>query len=151
MIFFATAMSSFYLGTAVPCVQFIESGRVAAARVDRTIKKCKKFDGNKRIIRLKGSVSFDSVYFNYPSNPSVNILQGINFNVQPGDSLALVGETGSGKSTIIQLIEGFYYCSSGTVRIDGLKSETTTCQLSENSLLWSTRSLFFSNEHQGKY
>ena len=120
MIFFATAMSSFYLGTAVPCVQFIESGRVAAARVDRTIKKCKKFDGNKRIIRLKGSVSFDSVYFNYPSNPSVNILQGINFNVQPGDSLALVGETGSGKSTIIQLIEGFYYCSSGTVSIDGL-------------------------------
>ena len=120
MIFFATGMSSFYLGTAVPCIQFIESGRVAAARVDRMIKKNKKFDGDKKIIRLKGNIDFEDVYFNYPSNPSVNILQGISFSVKPGESLALVGETGSGKSTIIQLIEGFYYCSSGSVKIDGV-------------------------------
>lgn len=120
MIFFATAMSSFYLGTAVPCVQFIEAGRVAAARVDKMIKKNRKFDGTKRIIRLKGAVAFEDVYFNYPSNPQVNILKGISFSVQPGENLALVGETGSGKSTIIQLIEGFYYCSTGSVQIDGV-------------------------------
>ncbi|OMJ68658.1 hypothetical protein SteCoe_33833 [Stentor coeruleus] len=120
MIFFATAMSSFYLGTAVPCVQFIEAGRVAAARVDRIIKKSKKWDGNKRIIRLKGQVDIEDAYFNYPSNPQINILQGISLSVKPGDSLALVGETGSGKSTIIQLIEGFYYPTSGVVKIDGL-------------------------------
>ena len=48
------------------------------------------------------------------------MIRGVSLQVEPGDSLAIVGETGSGKSTIIQLIEGFYYCSSGSVKIDGV-------------------------------
>lgn len=120
MIFFATAMSSFYLGTAVPCVQFIEAGRVAAARVDSVIKHSKKYDGDRRVTDIQGNISFNNVHFRYPSNKQVQILKGITFDVSSGESLALVGETGSGKSTIIQLIEGFYYCDEGLVSIDGV-------------------------------
>ena len=121
MIFFATAMSSFYLGTAVPCVQFIQAGRVAAARVDRVIKHSKKYDGNQRVTTIRGDISFNNVNFTYPSNKQVPILKGISFDVHSGESLALVGETGSGKSTVIQLIEGFYYCDAGSIKIDGVE------------------------------
>ena len=119
MIFFATAMSSFYLGTAVPCMQFIDEGRVAAARVDKVIKSSKKYDGNRRVATIDGQIGFEDVTFSYPTNKSVKILKGISFSVNPGESLALVGETGSGKSTVVQLIEGFYYADSGKVTIDG--------------------------------
>lgn len=120
MIFFSCAMSSFYLGAAVPCLQYIQNGRVAAARVSRIISKNNKYDGYRRADNLKGEIEFKDVHFNYPSNRDNRILQGVTFKCEPGKSIAIVGETGSGKSTIIQLIEGFYYCQTGEVSIDGI-------------------------------
>uniref|UniRef100_A0A7N8XWK2 ATP-binding cassette, sub-family B (MDR/TAP), member 4 n=1 Tax=Mastacembelus armatus TaxID=205130 RepID=A0A7N8XWK2_9TELE len=65
-----------------------------------------KFDGN---------VYFEDVKFNYPSRPDVTILQGLNFKVKKGETLALVGSSGCGKSTTIQLLERFYDPKEGRV------------------------------------
>ncbi|XP_028983716.1 ATP-binding cassette, sub-family B (MDR/TAP), member 4 isoform X2 [Betta splendens] len=68
-----------------------------------------KFDGN---------VRFESVKFNYPSRPDVPILQGLHLKVKKGETLALVGSSGCGKSTTIQLLERFYDPREGRVMLD---------------------------------
>uniref|UniRef100_A0A7N8WJ31 ATP-binding cassette, sub-family B (MDR/TAP), member 4 n=1 Tax=Mastacembelus armatus TaxID=205130 RepID=A0A7N8WJ31_9TELE len=70
-----------------------------------------KFDGN---------VYFEDVKFNYPSRPDVTILQGLNFKVKKGETLALVGSSGCGKSTTIQLLERFYDPKEGRVVLDNM-------------------------------
>jgi ATP-binding cassette subfamily B protein len=67
---------------------------------------------------IKGQVRFDKVNFSY--DESVPALQNISFNVNPGDMVALVGTSGSGKSTIASLIPRFYDVKEGVVTIDGI-------------------------------
>ncbi|MEQ2181193.1 hypothetical protein GOODEAATRI_008864 [Goodea atripinnis] len=62
-----------------------------------------------------GNVSFEHVKFNYPSRPDVPILRGLNLRVKKGETLALVGSSGCGKSTTIQLLERFYDPREGRV------------------------------------
>ncbi|TVU29728.1 hypothetical protein EJB05_21311, partial [Eragrostis curvula] len=69
--------------------------------------------------KLKGEVEIIAVDFAYPSRPDVTIFKGLFMSIQPGTSIALVGQSGSGKSTIIGLIERFYEPLSGVVKIDG--------------------------------
>ncbi|OEL18370.1 putative multidrug resistance protein [Dichanthelium oligosanthes] len=69
--------------------------------------------------KLKGEVDIRGVDFAYPSRPDVTIFKGFSLSIQPGKSTALVGQSGSGKSTIIGLIERFYDPISGVVEIDG--------------------------------
>ena len=64
---------------------------------------------------MKGYIRFKNVCFNYPSRPRVKILRGLNLEVEPGQTIALVGSSGCGKSTCIQLIERFYDALSGDV------------------------------------
>jgi ATP-binding cassette subfamily B protein len=69
--------------------------------------------------RLDGAVSFEDVTFHYPARPSVAALSGVSFDVKPGETVALVGPSGAGKTTIIQLLLRFYDPGSGTIRLDG--------------------------------
>ena len=83
--------------------------------------------------KLKGSVDFVNVRFNYPSRADVEVLQGISFNVQPGQTVAIVGPSGSGKSTITQLLLRFYDPASGTILYDGKDArEYSLTELREN-------------------
>jgi len=67
---------------------------------------------------IEGRVEFDNVHFSYiPGEP---VLRGISLQVAPGEVVALVGSSGSGKSTMVDLIPGFYHPQEGTVRIDGV-------------------------------
>ena len=66
---------------------------------------------------LAGRVEFDRVFFGY--DPKHPVLHGISFTAEPGRSIALVGHTGSGKSTVIKLISKFYLPTAGFVRVDG--------------------------------
>jgi ATP-binding cassette subfamily B protein len=67
---------------------------------------------------IRGEIQFDDVWFSYKENEPV--LKGISFRVQPGKTLAVVGHTGAGKSTLANLLLRFYDISSGTVRVDGV-------------------------------
>ena len=66
-----------------------------------------------------GHISGRGVYFHYPCRPDVKVLRGLNILVSPGETLALVGSSGSGKSTIVSLIERFYQPSIGVLTLDG--------------------------------
>ncbi|MBR8839580.1 MAG: ABC transporter ATP-binding protein [Stigonema ocellatum SAG 48.90 = DSM 106950] len=71
-----------------------------------------------------GEVSFESVTFGY--NPNQMVLKGINLHAKPGQMIALVGPTGAGKSTIINLILRFYDVSGGAVKVDGIDVRSVT-------------------------
>ena len=82
-------------------------------------------EGNKDKIsakNIKGKIEFKNVSFAYPTKPGVNVLKGISFTIEPGQSAALVGYSGCGKSTIIQLLERFYDVKDGNgeILIDGI-------------------------------
>lgn len=68
--------------------------------------------------KIKGQVSFDHVSFSY--NPEVSLIEDFNLHVQPGQRVAIVGPTGAGKSTIINLLMGFYPVSEGQICLDGM-------------------------------
>ncbi|XP_059113265.1 ATP-dependent translocase ABCB1 isoform X4 [Peromyscus eremicus] len=68
---------------------------------------------------LEGNVKFNEVKFNYPTRPDIPVLQGLNLEVKKGQTLALVGSSGCGKSTVVQLLERFYDPMAGTVFLDG--------------------------------
>ena len=67
---------------------------------------------------IKGSISFKNVSFAYANEP---ILKGLSFEVEPNETVAIVGQTGSGKSTIIRLLSRFYEVDKGSISIDGVK------------------------------
>ena len=73
---------------------------------------------------IKGNVEFDNVCFSYEDN--IPILKNISFKVNPGESYAIVGPTGAGKTTIINLISRFYNLDSGHIYIDGYDIEDVT-------------------------
>lgn len=75
-------------------------------------------DGVKVKKGLKGQIDLNRVYFSYPSRPEQLIFQGLSLKIDAGKTMALVGQSGSGKSTIIGLIERFYDPMKGTVLID---------------------------------
>ncbi|MEC8460812.1 MAG: ABC transporter transmembrane domain-containing protein [Pseudomonadota bacterium] len=72
---------------------------------------------------IKGSITFDSVSFSYPSRPNRLVLDGFSCDIKPGNTIALVGESGAGKSTVLQLLMRFYGLSSGAICIDGVPIE----------------------------
>jgi ATP-binding cassette, subfamily B, multidrug efflux pump len=73
---------------------------------------------------LRGEVTFEQVTFGY--TPKQLVLKGINLRARPGEMIALVGQTGAGKSTIINLILRFYDVSGGSVKIDGIDVRSVT-------------------------
>ncbi len=65
------------------------------------------------------SIGYSNVHFSYPTRNDVEVLKGVDFDIKPGQKVALVGQSGAGKSTIIQLLMRFYDPISGKIIIGG--------------------------------
>lgn len=68
--------------------------------------------------RFQGKIQYQDVHFSYPTRKDVTVLNGINLEIEPGQKVALVGGSGGGKSTIIQLLLQFYGVDSGQIKVD---------------------------------
>ncbi len=75
--------------------------------------------GKKEIENIRGEFQFDNTVFEYRDG-SKRVLDGLNLHINAGETVAFVGESGAGKSTMINLITGFYMCDSGSITVDGI-------------------------------
>lgn len=96
----------------------LQMGMVAADRVFKVLDTASNIDdsGTQIASHFKGDITFKDVHFSYVEDEEV--LKGISFNVKAGDTVAIVGATGAGKSTIINLLNRFYSINSGDILID---------------------------------
>ncbi|WP_439153168.1 ABC transporter ATP-binding protein [Winogradskyella sp.] len=97
----------------------LQMGMVAADRVFKVLDTDSNINDNGTIEanHFKGTLEFDNVRFSYVKDEEV--LKGISFKVDAGETVAIVGATGAGKSTIINLLNRFYEINSGTIKVDG--------------------------------
>jgi ABC-type multidrug transport system fused ATPase/permease subunit len=104
----------------------LQMGMVAAARVFKILdtEDQTETQGTQELKDTQGNISFETVVFGYtPEDP---VLKGISFKVSKGETLAIVGATGAGKSTIINLLNRFYNIQSGAIKVDGTDIENFT-------------------------
>ncbi|CAF3688467.1 unnamed protein product [Adineta steineri] len=123
IVFFSIIIAVFNLGQASPHFQTLTQARAAAYIVWEIIDAPSKIVSDSETGLKKddliGDIEFSNIKFSYPSRPGVQILNNISFDVQRGQTIALVGSSGSGKSTCVQLLQRFYDADAGIVRIDG--------------------------------
>ncbi|KAI3935577.1 hypothetical protein MKW92_031820 [Papaver armeniacum] len=123
-IVFSLAIGGTALGQAFPCLSVFIAGKTASYKVFKVIERKPLIDvlGKKGIVleNVKGDINLNAIYFSYPTRPDVEVLSGFSLYVPSGTSAALVGQSGSGKSTVISMVERFYDPQAGEVLIDGV-------------------------------
>ena len=110
------------IGQAVAFAPNYNKAKVAANRIFALLRRVPLIDasspsGNK-LENVTGNVDFEKVEFHYPTRKNIQVLKGLSLNVKAGQTVALVGHSGCGKSTCIQLLERFYDPDVGQVQLD---------------------------------
>uniref|UniRef100_A0A672J2Z1 ATP-binding cassette, sub-family B (MDR/TAP), member 4 n=1 Tax=Salarias fasciatus TaxID=181472 RepID=A0A672J2Z1_SALFA len=122
-VFFVVIIGAFSMGQTSPNIQTFASARGAAHKVYNIIDHNPSIDSFSeagfRPDFVKGDIEFKNISFSYPSRPDVKVLNDMSLSVKSGQTLALVGSSGCGKSTTIQLLQRFYDPVEGSVSIDG--------------------------------
>ncbi|KAA0703057.1 Multidrug resistance protein 1 [Triplophysa tibetana] len=144
-VFFCVMIGAFSLGQGAPNLESIAMARGAAYEVYKTIDMPRPIDSSSKDGHkpdsVKGDIEFKNIYFNYPSRKDV---KGMNLKVPHGKTLALVGASGCGKSTTIQLLQRFYDPDSGEVTLDGHNVRSlNVCWLRENMGIVSQEPVLF--------
>ncbi|VVA10478.1 PREDICTED: ABC transporter [Prunus dulcis] len=121
-------LSGLSLGMALPDLRYFTEAAVAATRIFDRIDRRPLIDGEDTqglvLDNIRGELEFIGVKFTYPSRPDSMVLRDFNLKVEAGKTIALVGASGSGKSTAIALVQRFYDADDGVVRIDGVDIRT---------------------------
>jgi ABC-type multidrug transport system fused ATPase/permease subunit len=124
--FMAVIIGAFALGQAGPNFGSFGSAQAAAYTIFEVIDRVPPIDSSSTAgekparDKLTGRIEFRNVSFAYPTRPDEMILRNYNLVVEPGTALALVGESGCGKSTVLQLLQRFYDPLEGQVLVDGI-------------------------------
>lgn len=123
LVFSAVVFGAMAAGNTSSFAPDYAKAKVSASHIIRIIEKIPEIDSYSaeglKPNWLEGNVKFNGVMFNYPTRPNIPVLQGLSFEVKKGQTLALVGSSGCGKSTVVQLLERFYDPMAGTVFLDG--------------------------------
>uniref|UniRef100_A0A8C5FWE2 ATP-binding cassette, sub-family B (MDR/TAP), member 4 n=1 Tax=Gadus morhua TaxID=8049 RepID=A0A8C5FWE2_GADMO len=123
IVFFTVLIGAFSLGQTTPNFQAFASARGAAHKVYNIIDNTPSIDSYSesglRPDSIRGDIEFRNIHFNYPSRSDVKVLNNLSLSVKTGQTIALVGSSGCGKSTTIQLLQRFYDPQEGSVHIDG--------------------------------
>ena len=123
-ILLCTMIGSFSLGNVAPNVQAFTTAMAAASKIYATIDRKSPLDPDsedgKKPDTVDGNVELRNIRHIYPSRPEVVVMEDVNLVVPAGKTTALVGASGSGKSTIVGLVERFYDPVGGEVLLDGI-------------------------------
>ncbi|KAG8508437.1 ATP-dependent translocase ABCB1, partial [Galemys pyrenaicus] len=132
LVFSAIVFGAMAVGQVSSFAPDYAKAKVSAAHIITIIEKVPLIDsystGGETLKTLEGNVRFNEVVFNYPTRPDIPVLQGLSLEVKKGQTLALVGSSGCGKSTVVQLLERFYDPMAGTVFIDGKETKDLNVQ-----------------------
>lgn len=125
MVLMAAMQAGFSLGQTGALVEVFGTAIGAAAKVFNVIETRSKINALSSAVgevpaKCEGTVQLSNVHFNYPSRRDVNVLQGVSLTVRKGETVALVGASGCGKSTVVQLVQRFYDPDAGSVSERGL-------------------------------
>ncbi|XP_040208750.1 ATP-binding cassette sub-family B member 5-like isoform X4 [Rana temporaria] len=123
VVFFSVVMSSYCIGQAFSHLEAFSIARGAAFGIYKVIDQTSAIDSfsmeGYRPDIMKGNVELRNIHFCYPSRPNVQVLKGLNLMVKSGQTVALVGQSGCGKSTIVQLLQRLYDSQEGEILVDG--------------------------------
>lgn len=122
-VLMAVMIGSFSLGNVNTWIQSFTNATAAAAKIYSTIDRPSPMDPASRegrtLPHVMGRIDLKDVKMIYPSRPAVVVMNGVNLSIEAGKSTALVGASGSGKTTIVGLVERFYDPVRGNVYLDG--------------------------------
>ncbi|KAJ8103746.1 P-loop containing nucleoside triphosphate hydrolase protein [Lipomyces tetrasporus] len=122
-IIFAVFQGAYAFAQISPYLSSITTGMAAASKIFATIDRVSAIDSSNetgiKLNEVEGNIEFAKVKFIYPSRPNVTVLNDFSLSIPAGKTVALVGSSGSGKSTIVSLIERFYNPVCGDVLLDG--------------------------------
>ena len=120
--FFNFVSASYCLGQSIPYLLELTEAKLAASKIFSIIDEKSKIDVFEKngfeINDLKGSIKFENVSFSYPERYDTKILNNLSINIPYGKTVALVGASGSGKSTVLSLLQRFYLPTQGKIKVD---------------------------------
>jgi ABC-type multidrug transport system fused ATPase/permease subunit len=124
-VFLSLLIGAFELGASAPIFTAITEAQGAAYNIFAIVDRDPAMDSRPeapgaKLDQLRGHIEFRNVAFTYPSRKELPIFNDFNLEIKPGQTVALVGPSGSGKSSVVSLIERFYDLDSGMVLIDGV-------------------------------
>ncbi|EGI64783.1 PREDICTED: multidrug resistance protein homolog 49-like isoform X1 [Acromyrmex echinatior] len=132
IVFFGVLSGAQNMGLTSPHLEAFAMARGSAAAVFNVIDRVPSIDSlsteGRRLDSVNGEIEFRNIAFRYPARKDVKVLQALNLKINRGETVALVGESGCGKSTCIQLIQRLYDPLDGQVLLDGVDVSTLNVQ-----------------------
>jgi ATP-binding cassette subfamily B (MDR/TAP) protein 1 len=125
VVFWSILFASMSIGQCGPQLSAVAEAKGAASKLIEIVLRSPAIDSEdpsgQKLENVQGKVELKNVHFTYPARPDAPIFQGFSLVIEPGQTVALVGSSGSGKSTIVNLLERFYDPDAGEVMVDGVE------------------------------